>query len=138
MFATLDFQNKLNSDDIIVWNGVISKWHFVRDHVLEGDMVRMADDEEIEHYKSINNKNVMTEQARRDMDMLSFYSAVNKMRVAQKQIAEAKTTTLEEVAKVRNLENTIDGMVKAFNDYIGTKDPYPTEGLYSELIKNIQ
>lgn len=55
MFATLDFQNQLNSGDIVVWNGTVTTWGIIRFIVCSGDMLRMADDEEIDHYKGTQN-----------------------------------------------------------------------------------
>lgn len=50
MFADNDFKSKLISTDIVVWNGLVSRWGSVSPFVCDGDMIRMADQEEIDHY----------------------------------------------------------------------------------------
>lgn len=56
MFSDLEFRKKLNSDDIIVWNGTTTRWHFVQHLVLDGDMIRMADDAEVDHYRNVHER----------------------------------------------------------------------------------
>jgi hypothetical protein len=41
--------------DLVVWNGVISEWGTIKHHYTEGDMIRIADDEEIQQYKDKKN-----------------------------------------------------------------------------------
>jgi len=41
----------LISCSIIVWNGTTTQYHFVKGLIQETDMVRLADEEEIEIYK---------------------------------------------------------------------------------------
>lgn len=53
MTADKDFINQLISTDIVVWNGVVSRWGSVKEFYREGDMVRKPDDQEMEHYKNM-------------------------------------------------------------------------------------
>jgi hypothetical protein len=55
MFSDSDFKSKLISDDIISWNGVITRYGAVKEFIKSGDMIRMADEEERDYYASTNS-----------------------------------------------------------------------------------
>jgi hypothetical protein len=49
------FTDQLIATDIIVWNKVISRWGSVKEFYREGDLIRMANEQEIEQYKEKQN-----------------------------------------------------------------------------------
>lgn len=52
MFSDSDLIQNLISSDIINWNGVVTRFGCVKAFILDGDMLRMATEEEIDHYRS--------------------------------------------------------------------------------------
>lgn len=51
MTATNDLIQSLISSDIIFWNGVVTRYGCVKSFVKTGDLLRIATEEEIEHYR---------------------------------------------------------------------------------------
>lgn len=55
MIMENEFVKQLISCDIVVWNGVTTQWGIIRGFYVNGDMIRLADEDEVILYKKMQS-----------------------------------------------------------------------------------